>query len=89
MTYDYRDAYGIILNKVPNLGGDTEKNYQRLCESKTNQSRGLVSNPRPFLPENLANQHEVSICVCKEGLVTHIFLLSVTSTSLHQCDVLL
>ena len=55
LQYDGQDAYGLVLGKVPNLSSVTKRKVQDFVKTKTSPSRGLASNPRPFLPEHLAS----------------------------------
>ena len=61
ITYDNRDAYGVVLNKVPGLDSITKKKIRDFVKVKCSPSRGLVSNPRSFLPDHLANQQQVCV----------------------------
>lgn len=60
IMYDQWDAYAIVLNKVPGLDSVTKKKRIRdFVKVKTSPSRGLVSNPRSFLPDHLGDQEQV------------------------------
>ena len=59
ISYDGHDTYGIVLNKVPNLDAATKKQIRDYVRVKTTPTRGAVSNPRPFLTNDLAEQQEV------------------------------
>ena len=59
LTYDRRNACGVVLHKVPNLDCLTQKRIQTLSKERTTPSQGLVSNPRVFLPDHLVDIEEV------------------------------
>ena len=58
-TYDRRNAYGVILHKVPNLDSLTQRRIRDFVKERTIPSRGLVSNPRVFLSDHLVDVEEV------------------------------
>lgn len=69
ISYDGQDAYGIVLNKVPNLDATTKKLMRDYVRAKTIPKRGIVSNPRPFLTDDKAEQQEVCIMHIAWGVV--------------------
>ena len=52
ITYCRRDAYGILLNKIPSLNDETIHKMRDFVSAKVVPTRGLVLNPRPFAPED-------------------------------------
>ena len=58
VKYTYRDAYAIVLSKVPGLGS-VHITHLDFVRAKVKPSRGSVSNPRPFLPKHLADEGKV------------------------------
>ena len=59
VKYNYRDAYAIVLSKVPGLGSVHITHLKDFVRAKVKPSRGSVSNPRPFLPKHLADEGKV------------------------------
>ena len=63
LTYCRRDAYGILLNKVPSLNGETIHKMRDFVREKVVTSRGLVAIPRPFAPEDVQDDEEVKCTI--------------------------
>ena len=61
LLYCDSDAYGIVLNRVPNLDASAKDSIKRFVRVKKKPSRGVVTNPRPL--DKLAEQTKVSIHV--------------------------
>ncbi len=68
ISYDGRSAYGIILPKLPNLNPIAKQIFRDFLKEKVFPSRGLLNNPRPFLPDSMSalkqvdNLYTVSAC---------------------------
>ena len=60
-SYDGRDAYGIALGKVSNLDNPTKRGIRDFVRVETSPKRGLVSNPRPFLPDK--KEEVIYLCI--------------------------